>query len=635
MLRFNRLRAHAAACLSALCLAATSLVPGAGLSLAPSMAQAQSGSDPKTAQALITGELEHIFGLLGPLPLDAASVTEDAGGGVLAQVTIFGRPVGTLAVDVAPSGDGLWTVASRDWRAGENLDANVGAASDSWQLQGLWDQRIRGYRQLDYRVQGLTLRTAQGGEFNIDELSMVADPAGYRVQVRGLRVSGGTAPANEGDPDTSAGFTIGELRYQSQWQGGAPGSAYASLGRAFDYRFLKAIGDGGEALIAATMAHLQALYLPASASRSDLEIRDLGLSVGALGLTVQIDRMTLPAGSEGDALKAQDLQLTMDGLEIQRREDFASLNQAQLSLNLAEADVAAVAGALATLFTEAEPGSSWSVLADIFLFFSSLQVEGSVSGMVFTLPDRLFSLTMAEAAGSLQLRDMRLDGAGVTLQVRADGIDLSALPSEAGTEPDPIVVPAVVPVLGGRLVRFDPLSQSLVPSQLSTTVDITALPMANLRETLGSLPRAGSVQDPRTLLRSLATGVLGMITPFLIQPPMVAVSDTVATAEDFSMSLEGTHQVMPIPPLFGFGSFVANISGLDAVSRRAEQTAADAEASGGEDAQGMQEYGRQIAGWASRMGDFGAASGNDQRRYALELTQLGEIILNGDIIAPQ
>lgn len=635
MLRFNRLRAHAAACLSALCLAATSLVPGAGLSLAPSMAQAQSGSDPKTAQALITGELEHIFGLLGPLPLDAASVTEDAGGGVLAQVTIFGRPVGTLAVDVAPSGDGLWTVASRDWRAGENLDANVGAASDSWQLQGLWDQRIRGYRQLDYRVQGLTLRTAQGGEFNIDELSMVADPAGYRVQVRGLRVSGGTAPANEGDPDTSAGFTIGELRYQSQWQGGAPGSAYASLGRAFDYRFLKAIGDGGEALIAATMAHLQALYLPASASRSDLEIRDLGLSVGALGLTVQIDRMTLPAGSEGDALKAQDLQLTMDGLEIQRREDFASLNQAQLSLNLAEADVAAFTGALATLFTEAEPGSSWSVLADIFLFFSSLQVEGSVSGMVFTLPDRLFSLTMAEAAGSLQLRDMRLDGAGVTLQVRAEGIDLSALPSEAGTEPDPIVVPAVVPVLGGRLVRFDPLSQSLVPSQLSTTVDITALPMANLRETLGSLPRAGSVQDPRTLLRSLATGVLGMITPFLIQPPMVAVSDTVATAEDFSMSLEGTHQVMPIPPLFGFGSFVANISGLDAVSRRAEQTAADAEASRGEDAQGMQEYGRQIAGWASRMGDFGAASGNDQRRYALELTQLGEIILNGDIFAPQ
>ncbi|MGB1148787.1 MAG: hypothetical protein ACPG5C_01675 [Alphaproteobacteria bacterium] len=635
MLRFNRLRAHAAACLSALCLAATPLVPGAGLSLTPSMAQAQSGSDPKTAQALITGELEHTFGLLGPLPLDAASVTEDAGGGVLAQVTLFGRPVGTLAVDAAPSGDGLWTVASRDWRAGEDLDASAGAASDSWQLQGLWDQRIRGYRQLDYRVQGLTLRTAQGGEFNIDELSMVADPAGYRVQVRGLRVSGGTAPANEGDPDTSAGFTIGELRYQSQWQGGAPGSAYASLGRAFDYRFLKAIDNGGEALIAATVAHLQALYLPASASRTDLEIRDLGLSVGALGLTVQIDRLTLPAGSEGDALKAQDLQLTMDGLEIQRREDFASLNQAQLSLNLAEADVAAFTGALATLFTEAEPGSSWSVLADVFLFFSSLRVEGSVSGMVFTLPDRLFSLTMAEAAGSLQLSDMRLDGAGVTLQVRADGIDLSALPSEAGIEPDPIVVPAVVPVLGGRLVRFDPLSQSLVPSQLSTTVDITALPMANLRETLGSLPRAGSVQDPRTLLRSLATGALGMITPFLIQPPMVAVSDTVATAEDFSMSLEGTHQVMPIPPLFGFGSFVANISGLDAVRERAQQTAADALAAGGEDAQGMQEYGTQIADWASRLGDFGAASGNDQRRYALELTQLGEIILNGDIIAPQ
>ena len=49
---------------------------------------------------------------------------------------MFGRPVGTLSVDVAPSGDGLWTVASRDWRAGEDLDANAGAASDSWQLRG-------------------------------------------------------------------------------------------------------------------------------------------------------------------------------------------------------------------------------------------------------------------------------------------------------------------------------------------------------------------------------------------------------------------------------------------------------------------------------------------------------------------
>ena len=151
------------------------------------------------------------FGLLGPLPLNAASVTEDAGGGCW-PVTLFGRPVGTLSVDVAPSGDGLWTVAGRDWRAGEDLDANAGAASDSWQLQGLWDQNIRGYRQLDYRVQGLRLRTAQGGQFNIDELSMVADPAGYRLQVRGLSVSGGLAPANEGDPDTSLGFTIGELQ---------------------------------------------------------------------------------------------------------------------------------------------------------------------------------------------------------------------------------------------------------------------------------------------------------------------------------------------------------------------------------------------------------------------------------------
>ena len=53
----------------------------------------------------------------------------------------------------------------------------------------------------------------------------------------------------------------------------------------------------------------------------------------------------------------------------------------------------------------------------------------------------------------------------------------------------------------------------------------------------------------------------------------------------------------------------------------------------GEDAQGTG-IRRQIAGWASRLGDFGAARATTSAA-ALELTQLGKIILNGDIIAPQ
>ena len=153
--------------------------------------------------------------------------------------------------------------------------------------------------------------------------------------------------------------------------------------------------------------------------------------------------------------------------------------------------------------------------------------------MVFTLPDRL-SPCLAEAAGSLQLSDMRLDGAGVTLQVRADGIDLSACP-EAGIEPDPIVVPAVVPVLGGRLCASTRCRRALCRTAQHHGGHYRPAhgqPARNPRQ-----PAAGRVgAGPRTLLRSLATGALGMITPFLIQPPMVAVSDTVATAEDFSMS---------------------------------------------------------------------------------------------------
>ena len=95
------------------------------------------------------------------------------------------------------------------------------------------------------------------------------------------------------------------------------------------------------------------------------------------------------------------------------------------------------------------------------------------------------------------------------------------------------------------------------------------------------------------------------------------------------MTIVGEHQVMPIPPLFGFGSFTASVAGLTKVEGRANATTDAALAAGGGDAQGLADYGRRIAGWAKRLRDLGTASNADEQTYVLELTQFGEINLNG------
>ena len=281
------------------------------------------------------------------------------------------------------------------------------------------------------------------------------------------------------------------------------------------------------------------------------------------------------------------VNVVFEGLDIRRREDFAAMQRGSLNIDLDGADVEGFALALASLFKPADAGANWSVMADTLLFFDTIGFEGMAEDLVFALPDRLFSLSMEKAQGALGLTDMRIDGGFITLRGQARGIDLQAMDSPQGVEPEPIVIPSIVPALGGRLIRFDPLSQSLVPNEFEGTVEVTGLPMANLRQTLASLPRTGSVNEPSVLARSLLGGALGMVTPFLIQPPRVSVTDAEVVADDYTMTIVGEHQVMPIPPLFGFGSFTASVAGLTKVEGRANATTDAALAAGGGDATGF------------------------------------------------
>ena len=594
-----------------------------------------SSAPAQSVEQVVTDELGHSFGLFGPLAFDAESVLVRSNTVSLQDARYGSIPVGLISLQVRPLGDSVFDVSSIEMPTSVANADGSGITAGQWVFSGEWNEAIKGYQTLDYRISDLQMTTPSGASYSADEVVMRADENGYSLRLADLQAAGGDKPANDGDPDTSFALSIDTIIYDGRWTGGAAGAPYASLGRSFDLRFLEARSQGGDGLLAATLAHLENLYLPASSSFTDLQVSGLDAYFGPQQLAVSLDSFSLPASSQGDRLKTQMVNVVFEGLDITRREDFASMKRGAVNVDLDGADVEAFSMALASLFKPAEAGANWSVLAETLLFFDRIGFEGSAEELVFALPDRLFSLSMQQAQGALGLTDMRLDGGFITLRGQADGIDLRAMESPAGVEPDPIVIPGIVPVLGGRLIRFDPLSQSLVPNEFEGTVEVTGLPMANLRQTLASLPRSGSVQEPSVLMRSLIGGALGMVTPFLIQPPQVSVADTQVVADDYSMTITGQHQVMPIPPLFGFGSFTASVKGLTKVENRANATTEAALAAGGNDEQGLADYGRRIAGWAKRLRDLGTASSADEQTYVLELTQFGEIELNAEPLNQQ
>ena len=66
---------------------------------------------------------------------------------------------------------------------------------------------------------------------------------------------------------------------------------------------------------------------------------------------------------------------------------------------------------------------------------------------------------------------------------------------------------------------------------------------------------------------------------------------------------------------------------MEARANAATEAALAADAT---DEQGVADYGRRIAGWAERLRDLGTASSANAQTYVLELTQFGEIELNGN-----
>ena len=101
-----------------------------------------------------------------------------------------------------------------------------------------------------------------------------------------------------------------------------------------------------------------------------------------------------------------------------------------------------------------------------------------------------------------------------------------------GQVPDPVV-------FNGEVLRFDPLTQAMIPREGKAKIIIDGLPLGQVRQSLTYQPRLAPLLDRRAIIREAATAGLVLITPFLITPPQVSVIDTSIEGNDYAVTAAG------------------------------------------------------------------------------------------------
>ena len=96
---------------------------------------------------------------------------------------------------------------------------------------------------------------------------------------------------------------------------------------------------------------------------------------------------------------------------------------------------------------------------DLFTFYDGLSIVGQVDDVRLSLPDRHVMFSIDDASGALALHNMMADGASIDLSGGWQGVDVvSTGDVPVGQVPEPVV-------LNGRVLRFDPLTQAMIPRE--------------------------------------------------------------------------------------------------------------------------------------------------------------------------
>ena len=599
--------------------------------------------DSNAVRSLVTENLQRPMGMLGPLPVAAADVNvRVADNGFVVELVdahVLGAPLTTFSLEIAAVDDQLLRVESGSIRGSENVSV------DRWAWEGQWDLRRKTYAELNYQLLGARV-----------------DNGSDRVDLNRLLLSVG--PSNERDvgPVSRTDWEIGGLQIMLRngerwslaaetidWQHTAePGrpSLYAQLDQ--QLRQWTALQQAGRLAVQAEGPMIDQLtdlfglatrwaadtFRAPALDQSQARIKGLQVQLRPVGFKVSTKELNYRAGSEGsgDDIQTTPLSLRAQEVAIDRREDQLLIDEAQLGLTVQNLQPAVWARAFQRLFQPPSPGDTWAFVPDLFTFYDGLSIVGQVDDVRLSLPDRHVMFSIDNASGAMALHNMMTDGASIDLSGSWQGADVVSTGDVAvGQVPEPVV-------LNGRVLRFDPLTQAMIPREGKAKIKIEGLPLGNVRQSLSYQPRMASLLDRRAIVREAATAGLVLITPFLITPPQVSVTDTAIEGDDYGVSAEARLAINPVlPPFYAVGAADVTVVGFDRLADVAEQVQASVDPAGTALDQDLWDWADRVLNrWLTLFVSHADARTASTHQYRFEATALGQLLLNDHTLyAPQ
>ena len=591
--------------------------------------------DSNAVKSLVTENLQRPMGMLGPLPVTAADVdVRAAGNGFVVELIdaqVLGAPLTTFYLEIAAVDDQLLRVESGSIRGSENVSV------DRWAWEGQWDLRRKTYAELNYQLLGA--RVDNGSDrVDLNRLHVSVGPSNERdvgpVSRTDWEIDGLQIMLRNGERWSLAAETID---WQHTVEPGRP-SLYAQLDQQLSQ--WTALQQAGRLAVQSEGPMIDQLpdlfglatrwaadtFRAPALDQSHARIKGLQVQLRPIGIKVSTEELNYRAGSEGfgDDIQTTPLSLRAQEVSIDRREDQLLIDEAQLGLTVQNLQPAVWVRAFQRLFQPPSPGDTWAFVPDLFTFYDGLSIVGQVDDVRLSLPDRHVIFSIDKARGGLSLHNMMADGAGIDLSSDWQGADVvSTADVPVGQLPDPVV-------FNGRVLRFDPLTQAMIPREGKTRITIDGLPLGQVRQSLAYQPRMAALLDGRAMIREAATAGLVLITPFLITPPQVSVMDTFIEGNDYAVTAEARLAINPVlPPFYAVGSADVTVAGFDSLADVAEQVQASADPAGTKLDQDLWDWAdRVLSRWLAPIMKHADTRTMNAHQYRFEATALGQLLLN-------
>ena len=592
-------------------------------------------------QAYLETQLGMAFGLFGPLALDAADVRVDqrAEGYVvyLDNLAFASTDLGALQFNLSIVEQDLWSVDDVSITPSSALQFN------DWTWQGLWDVKQQTYLNLEYTANSLELTTSSA---NVSIASMALSigevQRGSNISERwGFNLTDLVASSGSDTPWRIAIDSFDASAEAEREHGRGAYGQIAALMQNLNVLRLAGrtivIDDGallGQlpgfwAMGQSLMAQQRSVIVTSQSSTAlsgvhiDFPFGDFSLTLGRLVLETSVE----PALSQGKRFFLQGLA---NALVFAGPNAEGNAEKGHFRLTLDGYDLDAFNRAAFSFMGKPPAGSTWASLMDLVSFFDGFDFEARIEKAEILSSDRQAVIRLPSAVGSVALSDMRQNEASISFDGLWRDFDAVSTASVANGE-----IPPALVVLG-RVLRFDPLTASMLPRNGQGKLTISGLPMANVRQTLDFQPRAASIENLGGFMREAASAALVLISPFLINPPELLLSDTYVEGDGFRAELAANAVFSPISqPFFSFGSMTARFDGARTLEGIADQVSESENAKGDMADEDIVDWAGRVKNlWLKHVFKYGVASEAtaDSFLFDIKTTQFGQVYINDALV---